>query len=224
VTATIFVNPLQFGPGEDLAVYPRDLEADARAAAGVGVDHLFAPPVGEMFPTPPLTSVHVAQVSEGREGASRPGHFAGVATVVAKLLAIAGPCRVYFGEKDHQQLQVVRRMVSDLSMPVEVVACPTVRDVDGLALSSRNAGLSIEERAAASVLYRALLAGREMARSGGVDSSAVRRTMIDVVEAEFRARVDYADVVEESDGSIRLFVAAWIGTTRLIDNLEVSAP
>lgn len=223
VAVTVFVNPLQFGTGEDLDLYPRDLESDAVKAAAAGVHILFAPTGKEMFPTPPLTSVVVAGPGEGREGASRPGHFAGVATIVAKLFALAGPCRAYFGEKDHQQLEVVRRMAADLSFPVEVVACPTVRESDGLALSSRNTYLSPEERAAAPVLYRALTAGRALAGSGVVDPAALSRAMAEVVGAEPLARLDYAEAVAGEGGALRLFVAAWVGDTRLIDNLEVPA-
>src|SRR5947209_17039547 len=160
VTAvTVFVNPLQFGANEDLAAYPRDLDRDVAIAGATGATFVFAPPVQEMYPGDVLTSVHVSRVSEGMEGASRPRHFDGVATVVAKIFAIAGPCRAYFGEKDFQQLDVVRRMATDLSFPVDVVGCPIVREADGLAMSSRNVYLSPEQRVAATVLHRALQAG-----------------------------------------------------------------
>ncbi|MGH9177572.1 MAG: pantoate--beta-alanine ligase [Acidimicrobiales bacterium] len=221
VAVTVFVNPLQFGAGEDLDLYPRDLESDAVKAAAAGVDVLFAPTGKEMFPTPPLTTVTVGGLSEGREGASRPGHFAGVATIVAKLFALAGPCRAYFGEKDYQQLEVVRRMVADLSVPVDVVACPTVREADGLALSSRNAYLSPVERAAATVVYRALVAGRDLAAAGVTDPTALGRAMADVVASEPLAGLDYAEAVAGPGGALRLYVAARVGATRLIDNLEV---
>jgi pantoate--beta-alanine ligase len=224
VAVTVYVNPLQFGAGEDLSTYPRDLDGDAALAGAAGADHLFAPAVEEMFPEPPLTTVQVAGVSEGGEGASRPGHFTGVATIVAKLFAIAGPCRAYFGEKDHQQLQVVRRLAADLSFPVEVVGCPTVREADGLALSSRNRYLSPAERRAAPVLYRALTAGRDLAAGGCTDVGALRRAVADVVEREPQARLDYVDVAADGPGELRLLVAARIGTTRLIDNLEVRLP
>ena len=224
VAVTIFVNPLQFGPTEDLATYPRDIRADAAVAEAAGVAHLLAPTVEEMFPSPPLTTVRVAEVSEGGEGASRPGHFDGVATVVAKLFALAGPCRAYFGEKDWQQLQVVRRLAADLSFPVEVVACPTVREPDGLALSSRNRHLSDEERRAAPVLHRALLAGRALVAGGRCDPGELRRAMADVVAAEPLARLDHAEVGDGGPGALRLLVAARIGTTRLIDNLEAPLP
>src|SRR5581483_7373625 len=155
---TIFVNPLQFGANEDLASYPRDLDRDLVMCDAAGVDVVLHPSVEEMYPygTPTLTTVTVAGVSAAMEGASRPTHFAGVATVVAKLFNIAGPCRAYFGEKDWQQLAVIRRMAADLSFPVEVVGCPTVREPDGLAMSSRNVYLTPEERAAAPVLHWAL--------------------------------------------------------------------
>ncbi len=223
VAATVFVNPLQFGPGEDLHRYPRDLERDRSLAADAGAHYLFAPRAEEMYPDQVLTRVSVAALSRDLEGACRPGHLDGVATVVAKLFALAGPCRAYFGEKDHQQLEVVKRMVADLSFPVEVVACPTVRAPDGLALSSRNAYLSAEERRAAPVLYRALLAGRATLEAGERDLESVGLAMREVVEAEPLARLDYAEAREAGPGW-RLFVAGRIGTTRLVDNLGVPAP
>jgi pantoate--beta-alanine ligase len=201
---TVFVNPLQFGPQEDLATYPRDLDADVAVAGAAGAGLLFAPPVKEMYPGgPPGVSVHVAG-EDVLEGASRPGHFDGVATVVAKLFNLAGPCRAYSGEKDWQQLRVVRRLVADLSFPVEVVACPIVREADGLALSSRNVRLSPAEREAATVLYRAL-------------TSHPDRRMVDVVAEEPLASLDYAEVLPD-----RLVIAARVGSVRLIDNLEVN--
>ncbi len=227
---TIFVNPLQFGPGEDLDAYPRDLEGDVAAAAGAGADLVFAPTAREMYPEPPVTAVTVEPLSSTVEGGSRPGHFSGVATVVAKLFNAAGPCHAYFGEKDFQQLLVVRRMVRDLSFPVEVVACATVRDEDGVALSSRNAYLSSEERAGAPVLRRALLRGRAAIEAGERDASAVEKEMTAAVEAEALARLDYAVVagaddlepLEQVSGEVRLLAAAWIGRTRLIDNVGVT--
>jgi pantoate--beta-alanine ligase len=204
---TVFVNPLQFGPAEDFATYPRDLSADGGVAAGAGAEVVFAPPVEEMYPQRPSVTVHVAG-EDVLEGASRPGHFDGVATAVAKLFNLAGPCRAYFGEKDWQQLRVVRRLVADLSFPVEVAACPIVRDADGLALSSRNARLSPEERRAATVLYRALRAG--------VAADDPRRVMVAVVATEPLVMLDYAEVVGD-----RLLVAARVGSVRLIDNMGV---
>ncbi len=160
VVMTIFVNPLQFDARDDLASYPRDHARDVELARRSGVDYVFLPADQEMYPGPVLTSVRVSALTEGLEGAVRPGHFEGVATVVAKLFAAVGRCRAYFGEKDYQQLLVVRRMAADLSFPVEVVGCETVRERDGVALSSRNARLTLEQRAAAPVLHRALQAGR----------------------------------------------------------------
>ena len=156
VAVTIFVNPLQFGPSEDLGRYPRDLVRDLEACAQEGVDAVFAPSVAEMYPQPPATTVHVAGLTDGLCGTQRPVHFDGVTTVVAKLFSIAGPCRAYFGRKDAQQVAVVTRMAADLDLPVAVVACPLVRESDGLALSSRNAYLSADDRRAAPVLFRAL--------------------------------------------------------------------
>jgi pantoate--beta-alanine ligase len=228
---SIFVNPLQFAPTEDLSTYPRDLEHDLAMARDAGVQHVFHPSVDEMYPEPVATTVSVSGVSEPLEGASRPTHFAGVATVVAKLLSITGPCRAYFGEKDFQQLAVVRKMARDLSLPVEVVGCPTVREADGLALSSRNVYLTPEERAAAPVLHRALLVGRAAIEAGERDADAVRATMRDVLKGQPLADVDYAEVVSASTfhvphplvGELRLLVAARFSKARLIDNVGVRA-
>jgi pantoate--beta-alanine ligase len=232
VVASIFVNPLQFGEGEDLAEYPRDLDRDTGTAEGAGVDVLFAPSVEEMYPAPMLTTVSVSGVSEPLEGARRPAHFTGVATVVAKLFAIVGPCRAYFGEKDFQQVAVVRRMVSDLSMPVRVVTCPTVREPDGLALSSRNRYLSPEEREAAPVVYRALQAGAASILAGETDPAVVRTLMAQIIESEPLAQLDYAEVVDADsftvpdpvDGNLRLLAAVGFGRARLIDNVGVTVP
>ena len=229
VCVSVFVNPLQFGPAEDLATYPRDLAADVRVAERWGASLVFAPSVEEMYPPGATTRVRVEGLGDVLEGASRPGHFEGVATVVTKLLAVAGPCRVYFGEKDFQQLLVVRRLVADLSLPVEVVACPTVRALDGIALSSRNRHLSGEEREAAAVLLRALQSGAASILAGERDPGEVRALMGDIVEAEPLVELDYAEVVDAStlavpeklDGGLRLLVAARVGPTRLIDNLGV---
>jgi pantoate--beta-alanine ligase len=221
---TVFVNPLQFGPGEDFDRYPRDLARDVGVAHAAGADLVFAPPVHELYPSAPAVTVSVAgPLADRLEGATRPGHFSGVATVVAKLFAIAAPCRAYFGEKDYQQLLVVRRLATDLSFPVDVVGCPTVREPDGLALSSRNAYLSADERRAATVLRRALEAGAHTPSAGDA-----RAAMREVVAGERLARLDYADVVDAVTlepldgpftGDARLLIAAWIGTTRLIDNV-----
>ena len=217
VTAvTVFVNPLQFGPAEDFATYPRDLEGDVAVAGAAGAGIVFAPPVEEMYPEgQPAVTVHVAGEDE-LEGAARPGHFDGVATVVAKLFNLAGPCRAYFGEKDWQQLRVVRRLVADLSFAVEVVGCPTVRAADGLALSSRNVRLSPAEREAATVLHRALQAGVAARMAGERSPAMVRRIMAGVVAGEPLATLDYLEARPD-----RLLIAARVGDVRLIDNLKV---
>jgi pantoate--beta-alanine ligase len=228
VAATIFVNPLQFGPTEDLATYPRDLNSDVAKAEAAGTAYLFAPSYDEIFPEPPLTTVSVARIADSLEGAARPTHFAGVATIVTKLLSLAGPCRAYFGEKDYQQLAVIRRLVTDLSLPADVVACPTVRDPDGLALSSRNAYLTAEERGVAPTLYYALLAGRRAIEDDGErDPTAVTSVMAAVVARQPRFGLDYAEARRATDlaaenplaGDVRLLIAARLGRARLIDNL-----
>jgi len=232
VVVSIFVNPLQFGPGEDLAAYPRDLEADLEFLATRAVDLVFAPGVEQIYPQLFLTTVHVSRLTERFEGAARPGHFDGVTTVVTKLLAILGPCRAYFGEKDFQQLVVVKKLVADLNLPVEVVACPTVREEDGLALSSRNRYLSPAEREAATVLYRSLLQGSAEIAAGERDPEVVAGAMEQVIAAEPLARLDYAAVVDPVTlevppfirGEVRLLVAAKVGPARLIDNLAVEVP
>jgi len=232
VAGTIFVNPLQFGPDEDLATYPRDLDGDRSKAEAAGATYLFTPSTEAMFPEPPLTTVSVSGIAESLEGAIRPGHFAGVATIVTKLLALAGPCRAYFGEKDYQQLAVIRRLVRDLSLPVGVVGCPTVRDSDGLALSSRNAYLTVGQRAIAPTLYAALLAGkRAIEDDRRSDPAAVRRAMTAVIKRQPSFTVDYAEARRAGDlaaqnplsGEVRLLVAARLGRTRLIDNLGAHA-
>jgi pantoate--beta-alanine ligase len=226
VAVTVFVNPLQFAPDEDLASYPRDLEGDVARAQASGADLVFAPATDEMYGGEVATTVTVAGVSEGLEGAERPAHFAGVATVVTKLFAISGPVRAYFGEKDFQQLAVIRALVRDLSFPVDVVGCPTVREPDGLARSSRNVYLTADERAAAPVLHRALTEGVALIGGGERDPGVVRECMRATIAAEPLARPDYAEVVRADDlsvperlcGELRLLVAARFGRARLIDN------
>jgi pantoate--beta-alanine ligase len=231
VAVSIFVNPLQFGDPGDIAHYPKTLERDLLVCAGSGADVVFVPGVREMYPSwpaAPSTTVSVRGVSEAWEGAARPGHFDGVATVVAKLFAIAGPCRAYFGLKDFQQLAVVRRMALELSLPVEVVGCPIVREVDGLAMSSRNVRLSAAERLAATVLSRALAAGRTALRDGERSGAALGQAMRAVAAAEPLVTLDYAvavdadsleEVVAVGDAaSLRLLIAGQLGPVRLIDN------
>ena len=228
VAVSVYVNPRQFAPTDDLESYPRDLDGDVEVAERHGATVVFAPTAGEMAMGD--TVVTVGPLSTQLEGESRPGHFDGVATVVAKLFALTGPCRAYFGEKDYQQVAVVRRLVHDLSFPVEVVACPTVRDVDGLALSSRNRDLTAEERAAAPVLARALQAGVAAVRAGERDAAAVRDLVAAIVAAEPLADLDRVDVVDAGTleplstlaGDVRLLVAARFGRARLVDNLGVS--
>jgi pantoate--beta-alanine ligase len=232
VVTSIFVNPLQFGPSEDLAAYPRDLARDSALAERCGVDLLFVPGTTEMYPEPIRTTVSVAGVSAPLEGRARPTHFDGVATVVAKLFSIVGPCAAYFGEKDFQQLAVVRQMVRDLSIPVAVVGCPTVREPDGLALSSRNAYLTPEERVVAPVVHAALQAGRTAIVDGETDPAAVRAVMHDRITAEPLAELDYAEVVDAATfavpdvlaGTLRLLAAVRLGKARLIDNVGVEVP
>jgi pantoate--beta-alanine ligase len=225
--ATVFVNPLQFAPTEDLSAYPRPFEADQAQAEAAGVEVLFHPAVEEMYPDEVLTTVHVDRIGARLEGAARPTHFDGVATVVNKLFSIAGPCRAYFGEKDWQQLQVVTRMARDLSMPVEVVGCPIVRDHDGLALSSRNVYLDAEQREAAPVIQLALKAGVASIQAGERSTEAVNGLMASIIDAEPLAQLDYAEVVRADTlepidplaGELRLLAVARFGITRLLDNL-----
>ena len=232
VAASIFVNPLQFGAGEDLSTYPRDLPADSARSEAAGIDLLFTPSVEEMYPRPTATSVIVPELAATMEGASRPTHFAGVSTVVAKLFNIAGPCRAYFGEKDFQQLAIVRRMAGDLSFPVEVVGCAIVREPDGLAMSSRNVYLSADERAAAPVLHRALRSGVAAVLAGERDPATVRDLVAEIIAAEPLAELDYAEVVDAAtlarpdrlSGEIRLLTAARFGRPRLLDNLGLLVP
>lgn len=225
--STVFVNPLQFAPGEDLDAYPRDPDGDAAKAQTAGTDLLFMPDHDEMYPTPIQTTVTVGGIADPLEGASRPTFFAGVATVVAKLFSIAGPCRAYFGEKDYQQLLVVRRLALDLSLPVDVVGCAIVRESDGVAMSSRNAYLTGADRDAAPVLYRALQAGAQLLASGETDVDIVRRGIEAVLADEPLAVVDYVAVVDATTllaprpevTDLRLLIAARIGPARLIDNI-----
>ena len=228
LVASIFVNPLQFGPGEDLASYPRSFDDDVALLERIGCDALFAPPAAEMYPPGSQTRVEPGGVAVRLEGESRPGHFAGVATVVLKLFSLAAPDRAYFGEKDAQQLAVVRQMVRDFDVPVGIVACPIVRERDGLALSSRNRRLSDAERRDAVGLSRALRFIVESLEGGATDLGAVLRA----ASAELGAlRKDYLEVVDPSAfvplGSVPLGAellavgAAYCGTTRLIDNMKL---
>lgn len=225
VVVSIFVNPTQFGPAEDFARYPRDPDRDLALLRAEGVDAVFLPDTGEMYPEGFSTSVEVHGLTDRLEGVHRPGHFRGVTTVVAKLLLILQPHRAYFGQKDAQQLIVVRRMVRDLAFPVEVVDVPTVREPDGLAMSSRNVYLSPGERRAAAALPRALERVRELWRGGVRDAAALRNAMRQVLDAEPLVRTDYVsvadpDTLDELDAAgdrALASLAVRIGGTRLID-------
>jgi pantoate--beta-alanine ligase len=225
VIASIFVNPIQFGPQEDFARYPRDLARDSELLKGAGVSAIYKPSVEVMYPGGSSTRVQVSGVSEGLEGAARPGHFEGVATVVTKLFAATEPDRAYFGQKDAQQVAVVKRLARDLDLPVEICVGPTVREADGLALSSRNAYLSPDERRAAVCLSSALrLAARAYAR-GERRPERLQRVLLDRLESEPLAIVDYAELVDpatfKGPGSLAA-LAVRIGKTRLIDNHDLS--
>ena len=227
VVVSLFVNRLQFGREDDFDRYPRPIEADLRFCGERGVDIVFAPKAEEMYPEPPLTFVEVSRVSEKLCGEFRPGHFRGVATVVLKLFNILQPDRAYFGEKDAQQLAVVRRMVRDLNLPVEVVPMPTVREADGLALSSRNQLLSAEERKVAPILFQALLVAQRLIASGSTDPAEVKAAALSVLAQQPLARPEYVEVVDPDDmqpvklieGPVRVAAAMWLGSTRLIDNM-----
>lgn len=230
VVVSLFVNPTQFGPSEDLAAYPRDLDRDASMAREVGVDVIFNPSVDEMYPDGYSTYVNVEGITEGLCGAARPGHFRGVATVVLKLLNIVQPDRVYFGQKDYQQLKVIERMVADLNVPVEVVGMPTVREDDGLAMSSRNTYLGPDERRAALILSKALHRAQELMREGVVSTDEMYRRIVEFISEEPLAQIDYVAVVApetlecmpEIGGQALVALAVRIGKTRLIDNSVVT--
>lgn len=227
VIASIFVNPKQFGPQEDFTKYPRTIEADSEKFSVAGVDTLFLPEAAEIYPSGFGTYVTVEGLSNRLEGRSRPGHFRGVATVVLKLLEIVEPNFAYFGRKDAQQVRIISQMVRDLNLDTEIVVCPIVREHDGLALSSRNAYLSVEERRAATVLHRALAAARAELVSGTRDSLHLQNVLRKVLEAEPLAAVDYAEIVDADsfEPVTRIarpcyaVLAVFIGKTRLIDNL-----
>jgi pantoate--beta-alanine ligase len=229
VAVSIFVNPTQFGPNEDLAAYPRDLPRDLALLESVGVDVVWTPTPEIMYPSGFQTYVTVEQVTQPLEGAMRPTHFRGVATVVAKLFNAVGPERAYFGQKDAQQVAVIQRMAVDLNFPVEIVVCPTVREADGLALSSRNTYLTPEQRAAAPVLQRALKAAEAAYINGERDAESLRQIMRDVLAAEPLAKPQYVSCADRltlqelqtiTDGAL-LSMAVVVGKTRLIDNVDI---
>jgi len=227
VVVSLFVNPTQFVEGEDFEDYPRDLERDLEMAAGAGVDYVFHPPVSEMYPPGVRTSVTVEELSDVMCGSFRPGHFTGVATVVAKLFNIVPAHRAYFGRKDAQQLAVIRRMATDLDFEVEVVGVPTVREEDGLAMSSRNTYLDAEQRAAATAISRALNAASAMIDEGERDAETVKAAVRRVVDAEPLARLEYVEICDNIflrplrvlQGEVLIALAARVGRARLIDNM-----
>ena len=229
VFVSIFVNPTQFGPNEDFTAYPRDVERDLKLLEAEGVDYVFLPPVEEMYRPGAETYVDAGPLTDRLEGAHRPGHFRGVTTVVLKLLNILKPTRAYFGRKDAQQLVVIRRMVRDLDVDVEIVAVETVREADGLALSSRNAYLSATEREAALCLSSALNLAREMWTRGTRDADYIRRRMLDVIGEEELATPEYVSIahpetleeLERIHGPALVSIAVRIGRTRLIDNVTL---
>jgi len=227
---SVFVNPTQFGEGEDFEAYPRDLDADAALLGDAGVDIVFSPGVEEMYPAGAVTRVEPGPLATVLCGVSRPGHFAGVATVVTKLFSIVGPDVAFFGEKDFQQLRVIERVVADLDLPVHVVGCPIVRESDGLALSSRNRYLTPEQRTHALVLSRALMRARARAKAGETDTASIAEELAATIASEPGVTLDYAAVVDartlepvtvlEREG--RALVAARVGSARLIDNVALT--
>ena len=226
VVVSVFVNPIQFGPGEDYEAYPRDLERDARICERHGVDVVFHPEVDDMYAPAHNTFVVMETLTDSLCGASRPGHFRGVCTVVSKLFNIVTPDKAFFGQKDAQQLAIIRRMVRDMSYGIEIVGCPIVREADGLAKSSRNTYLSAEERTAALVLSKAVFLGEKLVREGETDADKIVSAMKACIEAEKLAKIDYVSAVDavtmESvhriDRPVLVAMAVYIGKTRLIDN------
>lgn len=232
VSVSIFVNPLQFGPNEDYLRYPRPLDKDLEVCERHGADIVFAPEVDDIYASPQRTFVEVARLGDHLCGAFRPGHFRGVTTVVAKLFNIVQPDRAYFGEKDFQQLCVIRRMVQDLNMPVSVVPVPILREADGLALSSRNVYLGPDERAAAPALHRALQVSRQMIEEGERNPAAVKDAAARILASEQLVKPEYFEIVDTVDvqpvleitGEVRIAGAIWVGKTRLIDNVAAVSP
>lgn len=224
VVVSDFVNPIQFGPNEDLLTYPRDLEADSKICEEIGVDYIFAPEASEMYQDRKVF-VDIEDMSDHLCGAKRPGHFRGVLTVCIKLFNITGADRAYFGQKDAQQVAIIKKLVSDLNIPIEIIPCPIVREEDGLALSSRNTYLSSEERKAALCLSRAIFAGEKLANEGGSVEEVIGK-MKEIIDGEELSKIDYISVVDlktmedasDFDGDRLVAIAVYIGKTRLIDN------
>jgi pantoate--beta-alanine ligase len=228
VVVSIFVNPLQFGPNEDYQRYPRPLEKDLEVCERMGTDLVFAPAHEDLYVSEQRIFIEVTQLGDYLCGPYRPGHFRGVATVVAKLFNVTQPHKAYFGEKDYQQLRIIRKMVEDLNFDIDVVPVPIYRDADGLALSSRNVYLDKEERSAAPALYRALLAAKKMIEEGEKDIRVVKDASLWILAAEPRIRSEYFEIVDPNElqsvteirGALRIAAAIWIGKTRLIDNVS----
>jgi pantoate--beta-alanine ligase len=226
VIVTNFVNPTQFGANEDLDKYPRDLKRDSILCEKMGADIMFCPSVEEMYPTSPITFVNVNEITEGLCGAKRPGHFQGVCSVVTKLFNITSPNKAYFGEKDYQQLAVLKTMTKELNFPIDIVGCPIIREDDGLAKSSRNTYLNDEERKAAIVLFNSLKLAEDLINKGITDSKEVYNKIIEFISDEPLAKIDYVEIVnadtlkqvEKLKGNILIALAVYIGKTRLIDN------
>ncbi len=229
VITTVFVNPTQFGPSEDFSRYPRSLEKDTQLASEVGTDYVFAPPTQAIYPDGYRTYINVEQVTEGLEGKSRPGHFRGVATVVGKLFHITKPHVAIFGQKDAQQVVVVRQMMRDLNFDIELIICPIVREADGLAMSSRNTYLSPEQRLQAPVLYKSLRMVEKLIHDGERSSSSIRRQMSELITKNSSGVVDYISIanavtleeIEVGKGNVLISLAVQFGNTRLIDNTIV---
>ncbi len=223
---SIYVNPLQFGEGEDYERYPRDVERDMSICEEEGVDVVFVPSDEDMYPEKPLINIEIRGLTNILEGKYRPGHFNGVCTVVLKLFNIVQPDRAYFGEKDYQQLKVVQRLVRDLSLPVEIVPVPTVRDPDGLALSSRNAYLSAEERESALSLYKSFLLAERLFKGGNINSGILKEAIRDFILKHPHVKgIDYVEITDQELNPVdevkvgdRILLAVWVGSTRLIDN------
>ena len=229
VVVSIFINPLQFNNQEDLNRYPRTLEADVELARELGVDVIFAPPLEEVYPEPQICTIDVGRLADHLCGKFRPGHFRGVATVVLKLFHMVRPHRAYFGEKDAQQLAIVRKMVTDFNVPIEIVEVPTVREADGLAMSSRNRHLSVDERRVATSLYHALVDARHLIEGGERRAAVVKSAATATIPPSKVLKLEYLEIVdpetmqpvEEISAPVRIAGALWVGSTRLIDNILV---
>ena len=226
VVVSIFVNPMQFGPNEDYEKYPRDMEHDLQICADAGADLVFAPSADEMYTSKNLVYIDMDKLGEGLCGKTRPNHFRGVCTVVAKLFNIVTPDKAYFGQKDAQQLAILKKMVQDLNFDIEMVACPIIRELNGLALSSRNSYLSLEERSAALVISKSLEQAKRLLANGERNADIIKKTITELIEDEPLARIDYVDVVDmnllepvcEINAPVLIAEAVYIGKTRLIDN------